>query len=43
MSQSRYSCIVETTNEGRAVAGNNHMMRGTCTKSLHLILGQHNE
>ena len=29
--------------EGRAVAGNHRAMRGTCTESLHLILGQRSE
>jgi len=29
--------------EGRAIAGNHCAMRGTCTESLHLILGQRSE
>jgi len=29
--------------EGRAVAGNHRAMQGTCTESLHLILGQRSE
>jgi len=29
--------------EGHAVAGNHHGMRGTCTESFHLILGQRSE
>jgi len=26
--------------EGRAVAGNHRVIQGTCTESLHLIIGQ---
>jgi len=29
--------------EGRAVAGDYRGMQGTCTESLHLILGQRSE
>jgi len=31
------------TQEGRAITGNHCTIQGTCTESLHLILGQYSE